>query len=160
MSEFADRLVGAGRTQIGAPFNHHFKPENLCNGGRQTVDACMERGLNEAGYDCSGFVIASVCRVLEISSQQWPRDFRHVKQFERLAIDRPAEPGDAVLFFVPDPDRTHMGIASVTESNLTLHASGLRNQIEEVTIENGIVAINVVPSATLLELGLNSPRIR
>lgn len=121
-------MVHAARLKVGRPFRHHFKPENLCEGGATTVTACMEHGLDDEGYDCSGLAIASICEALGIGVERWPQDFRHTKQLASLAIRALAKPGD-LRVYLSSNQRMHLGIAiSDTED---IHASGVAEVVEE-----------------------------
>ncbi len=157
MSDCGPEIVKAARTRIGVPFRHHFKPYNLCEGGIVTVDACMERGMDGESYDCSGLVIASLCDVLGILPEQWPRDYRHVNQLEELAETKRPDVGDVLLFFpepvANKPRRTHIGIFATEQS--TIHASGISNYVEEGQVEGVFREIKVVPSFVLAGLEPN-----
>ncbi|HSW91663.1 MAG TPA: NlpC/P60 family protein [Candidatus Saccharimonadales bacterium] len=128
MSELGNEIAKSAEARIGRPFRHHFKPVNLCEGGKRTVDECMERGMDDLeGYDCSGLVIASLCEALHISTSQWPRELRHTQQLAELAVDKEFEPGDIRLYYSHN-NRIHLGIATSTEQ--AIHASGLTNAVE------------------------------
>lgn len=125
-------LVDVGRSRLDKPFRHHYKPENRCEWGSQTVPSCWEYGLDDSGYDCSGLVIASLWEVLGISGlDRWPENLRHVPQF--LSASSPGEPvpGDIVVTVAPQ-DRLHMGIYT-SEGNF-IHASG---HYEELCVVEG-----------------------
>lgn len=155
MSNYGSEIVGAARSRIGVPFRHHFKPRDLCEGGGITVDSCMERGLDSDGYDCSGLVVASLCDVLGISTSEWPHNFRHVKQLERLIAESDLTFGDVLLFDSETehgiPRRTHIGIFVARQC--VVHASGLNGVVEEGKVEGDITDIRVIPSSALMELG-------
>lgn len=122
MSELGLQIIDNARSRIGAPFQSHFEPKDLCNFGYDTVDSCMERGMDERGYDCSGLVIASLCDVLEIATNSWPRELRHPQQLMSLATDEGHEPGD-MRVFISQKGRPHVAI-TVTEHR-AIHAGGV-----------------------------------
>lgn len=128
MSELGREVVESARSRIEMPFRHHFKPINLCENGRLTVDECMERGMDPQGYDCSGLAIASLCEVLGISTAGWPREFRHTQQLAELATDEESRPGDFRLYYSAG-NRIHLGVA--TSAQEVVHASGLTKVVEE-----------------------------
>lgn len=128
MSELGGEVIESARGRVGMPFRHHFKPDNLCDGGRITVDGCTERGMDESGYDCSGLVIASISDVLAVDPREWPRDLRHTKQLDALATDQDFEPGD-ILMHHSSNGRIHMSIA--TGGREGIHASGVTKLVEE-----------------------------
>lgn len=139
MSELGDKLITSARSHIGAPFRHHFKPENLCLGGTITTGSCMERGMDPAGYDCSGLVIASMCRVLDMQPQEWPHHLRHAKQLEVFATDKPFEPGDVQFYYYEDGG-VHMGISTMPD--ICVHASGRTRLVEESMAADGAPPID------------------
>lgn len=131
MSELGKKILERAESHVDAPFRHHFKPANLCEGGRHTVPECMERGMDPDGYDCSGLAIASIAEVLRIEAHKWPKELRHTQQLATLAIEAAAEPGDLRLFYSPN-GRIHLGVASETEE--VVHASGLTNIVEKSVV--------------------------
>lgn len=150
MSELGNQIVSSARKRVELPFRHHFKPANLCEGGARTVDGCMGRGMDSRGYDCSGLAIASICDVLNISTQEWPREWRHTQQLASLAIDAAFKPGDLRLYY-SDTGRIHLGIATSTEK--VVHASGLTNIVEESVVvdpSGSFEAIKTIATGTLL----------
>ncbi|HSX28384.1 MAG TPA: NlpC/P60 family protein [Candidatus Saccharimonadales bacterium] len=156
MSRLGERIIASAQQQVGAPFEHHFKPQNLCDGGRVTVDACMERGMDpESGFDCSGLTIASFAIVMGLATADWPQDLRHTKQLEAFAVAVPAEPGDVCLYYSAN-GRTHAGIA--VTATTAIHASGVTKRVEqgEVTDMYGdFVVIKSISAAALRQLVLN-----
>jgi len=128
MSELGNDVVKSARMRIEMPFRHHFKPDNLCEYGRNTADACMERGMDALGYDCSGLAVASLCEVLNISTRDWPRELRHTQQLAKLATEDDFAPGDFRLFYSPN-GRIHIGVAMAGQE--VIHASGKTNVVEE-----------------------------
>lgn len=131
MGTLGIEVLESARQKIGEPFRHHFKPTNMCEGGRLTVDNCMERGMDSTGYDCSGLAIASLCEVLHLELSQWPRDLRHAQQIAELAVDDEPQPGDLRLYY-SSKGRIHIGIA--TESAEAIHANGLTNVVKESVV--------------------------
>jgi hypothetical protein len=129
MNEFGNRLIDEARTQIGAPFRSHFKPENICLDGIITPDSCMEHGMDALGYDCSGLVVASMCRVLDIHPQDWPRNLRHAVQLQRYSVIKDFEPGD-IQFYYYDGGGIHSGIATASP-DVCVYASGKTQQVQE-----------------------------
>jgi hypothetical protein len=156
MSELGNQIARSAETRIGAPFRHHFRPVNLCESGKQTVDECMERGMDSLeGYDCSGLAIASLCEVLHISTNEWPRELRHTQQLAELAVDKEFEPGDVRLYYSHN-NRIHLGIATSTEQ--AIHASGLTSLVEQsiVTDPSGSFEATRVIAAQSLFAALKS----
>lgn len=152
MSELGEEVIRSARTRIEMPFRHHFKPINLCEGGRLTADECMERGMDSQGYDCSGLAVASLCEVLGISTVEWPREFRHTQQLATLAIDEGGAPGDFRLYY-SSGNRIHLGIAASAQE--VIHASGLTRVVEEgiVTDPSGsFEAVRTIAIESLLRL--------
>ena len=154
MDNYGSEIVAAARARIGAPFRHHFKPENICGGGTVTVDACMERGLDSIGYDCSGLVISSLCDILGIRPQQWSRNYRHAKQLEKLAEPKRPTEGDVLLFYPIHADRTRRHIGIFVTEQCTIHASGLLGQVDEARVAGVFRNVKVIPAATLMGLEL------
>ncbi len=74
---FERELLAAARGRLGKPFRHHFKLNNDCQFGTLPLLPCMEVGMDDSGYDCSGIVIASTCDVLGIPTKDWPTSYRH-----------------------------------------------------------------------------------
>lgn len=146
MSEFGGEVIESARGRVGAPFRHHYKPENLCDGGRITVDTCMERGMDSSGYDCSGLVIASICDVLAIDAGTWPRHLRHTKQLEALALEQDFEAGDILLHHSKN-GRTHMSIA--TGQGESIHASGVTKLVEEGEVTDKYGPFEVVQAIAI-----------
>lgn len=159
MSVFGVEVVEAARSHVGEPFRHHFEPD-ICEGGAVTLDSCMERGMDSAGFDCSGLVIASVCDVLDIQPEEWPRDYRHIRQFEALADDQPTLPGDVLLIDSRTESgrqhRTHVGIVSGPET--IIHANGLTAIVEEGWTEEIVTGVRSLPILTLASLTLSLRR--
>ncbi|HJP81263.1 MAG TPA: NlpC/P60 family protein [Candidatus Saccharimonadales bacterium] len=152
MSEFGNEILERAESRIDAPFKHHFKPINLCEGGQYTVPECMERGMGPEGYDCSGLAIASIAEVLHIEGRKWPKELRHTQQLAALAIEDAFEPGDIRLFYSHN-GRIHLGIA--TESEEVVHASGLTGIVEKsvVTDPSGsFEAVKTIPATRLSDI--------
>lgn len=136
MTTFGRGLIESGRSRFGKPFAHHFKP-NQCAGGLQTTETCWDRGLDDSGYDCSGFVIASICDVLDLQVDEWPRDQRHIRQLLKTANPGVSPVvGDVVITVDPkNQDRVHAGI--YTGYGRMLHADG---RTEHMKINESLVA--------------------
>lgn len=135
MSSLRSELFLAASLKVDAPFQHHYEPENLCEGGRSTVDECMKRGMDNRGYDCSGLVIRSLCDVLDIEPQNWPKDVRHsfqLSQFEVIDSAYEFEPGEILLIESMSRSgyryNTHTGIHISGEE--MIHASGKSKRVE------------------------------
>lgn len=152
MSKLSKELVAASREELGKPFQHHYKPLNLCEGGRITVDECMEKGLGTEGYDCSGFVIASFCSVLGIRKDDWPRDYRHSYQLTPFGEDQEPQYGDVLLIDSQAENgyqyNTHMGIHIAP--NRVVHANGKTKVVDEGEVMGVITGIKVVDMGTLV----------
>lgn len=135
MTSLKSELFHAASLKIDALFQHHYQPDNLCEGGRSTVGECMERGMDSQGYDCSGLVISSLCDVLDINPKDWPRGVRHsfqLKQFEFVDKAYEFEPGDILLIEsmsnLEYRYNTHTGIHTGGEE--MIHASGRSKRVE------------------------------
>lgn len=155
MSSFKSELLRAASTKVGAPFQHHYQPENLCDGGRSTVNECMERGMDNRGYDCSGLVIRSLCDVLDIKLEDWPRDVRHsfqLRKFEVLDNAYEFEPGEILLIESMSGSgyryNTHTGIHSNGEE--MIHASGKSKRVERGTPMGIILGRTAIDIDTLV----------
>lgn len=157
MNTTGNQLVAEMQSHIGAPFRHHFKPENLCNGGRITVNACMERGMDSVGgFDCSGLVIASMSRILQIDPTAWPRALRHTQQFAAHATEKPFEPGD-VTFYISGNGLIHMGVAATPQESI--HASGISKMVEQgvaTDVHGEFTAIHALAADHLADIVLHS----
>ena len=154
MGDYSKDVITAARSRVGLPFRHHFKPENNCNSGTATNDSCMEKGMDNSGYDCSGLVVASICEVLGVKTNQWPREYRHMVQLEELAVDENVEAGDPILLYL-DPGengvrRTHMGI--FVAEQCVIHASGITGIVEEGGVEGVIDEVRFISSAAIVDL--------
>lgn len=133
MSSLGQRLVAAARSRLGQPFRHHYKPDNCLN-GTVTVDSCMERGLGPQYYDCSGLVIASLCQIIGISVDKWPRNYRHQGQMEDELTSFTHEPVPGHVVLLRGVGRnglatTHMGILAARCK--IIHASGSQGAVVE-----------------------------
>ncbi len=138
MSNLNQELLIVAEENIGRPFRHHFKP-NLCNGGWETIDTCMEAGMDQNGFDCMGLVIYSLCKVLDIDSTNWPRELRHSLQLRALAHDRShLRYGDILLIESLSPENrpymTHMGFYE--DASTIIHASGISGVVERTPISS------------------------
>jgi len=153
MSNIGDRLITEARSHIGQPFRHHFKPENLCLDGTITTDSCMERGMDPTGYDCSGLVIASMCRVLDMPVHQWPRALRHAGQLQQYANEKDFEPGDVQFYYYEDGG-VHLGISTMPD--ICVHASGKTRLVEESMAADGAppIAQRALAAEHLREIAL------
>jgi len=151
-------VVAAARAHKGKPFRHHFKPENLCDNGRKTVDSCMERGMDDDGFDCSGLVIASLCEVLKINAREWPRELRHVRQLTEYEERTRSKIGDIAIFYFTNSSRLHTGI--LTNDRTAIHASGISGEVEENKVLGEIARVGIIPAEKLLEIGFDTLRSR
>lgn len=152
MSEFGSELIRAARHEIGAPFRHHYKPVNACEGGRITADECMERGLDSSGYDCTGLVITSMCNVLGLKIPEWPQEYRHSYQLKQFGEDKEPDLGDILLVDSRSGSgyqyNTHMGIR--TANQRVVHANGKTKVVDEGEVMGIITGIKVIDMSTLL----------
>lgn len=96
--------------------------------------------MDSRGYDCSGLVIASMCRVLDIQPHTWPHNLRHAVQLQAYATDKHAEPGDIQFYYYEDGG-VHLGIA--TTPVICVHASGKTRQVEEGMAADGALPIDM-----------------
>jgi hypothetical protein len=149
MSELRDEVLRRARQYLDAPFRHHYKPDNVCNYGRRTIDSCMEYGMDSAGFDCSGLAIASLCDVLAISPREWPRELRHTAQLRSLETEEEHEPGDWKLFY-NTKNQTHLGVA--TETDEVVHASGITKIVEEGIVEDASGSFRAIRVVTINSL--------
>lgn len=152
MGELGEEVIKSARARIEMPFRHHFKPVNLCESGRLTVEKCMERGMDPQGYDCSGLAIASLCEVLDVSPAEWPREDRHTQQLAKLATNEGGNQGDFRLYY-SSGNRIHLGV--VTSAQEVIHASGLTKVVEEgiVTDPSGsFEAVRAIAVESLVKL--------
>ena len=145
-------LMYAAEAKVGAPFRHHYKP-NKCEGGRITIESCMEYGMDNLGYDCSGLVIRSLCDVIGINPKDWPMEFRHSYQLNSFASSDPVQTGDITLIESQSKDgyryNTHMGIQS--DGDALIHASGKSQLVERSTPMGIIIAKRSLDTIRLLE---------
>lgn len=95
--------------------------------------------MDPMGYDCSGLVVASMCRVLDMQPQTWPRHLRHAKQLEVFTTDKPLEPGNVQFYYYEDGG-VHMGIS--TMPGICVHASGKTGFVEESMAADGAPPID------------------
>lgn len=160
MNEFECRLIDEARTQIGAPFRSHFKPENVCSDGVITPDGCMERGMDAQGYDCSGLVVASMCRALDMQPRDWPRSLRHAVQLQRYSVAKGFQPGD-IQFYYYESGGIHSGIAT-TSPDICVYASGKTRQVQEGFAADGAspVAQRSLAAAQLRDIVLAELALR
>lgn len=158
MTEYRTELVKVARQELGRPFRHHFKPENLCNGGNITVNTCMEIGMDPVGYDCMGLVIASICKVNGINVINWPREFRHSLQLNKLATDAAPEFGDVLLIESQSNEGyrylTHMGLH--IDTGIVLHANGRTKVVDESYVAGVVTEIKVADMNALSRIALSA----
>lgn len=111
----------------------------------------MERGMDPSGYDCSGLVIAGMCRAMDIQPTDWPRHLRHAGQLQRYATEKQFEFGD-VHFYYYDTGGVHMGVA--TSPDICVHASGKTQLVEESFAADGAppIAIRSLSAMHLQEI--------
>lgn len=132
------------------PFQSHFLPHDTCQDGLITNDDCMERGLDERGFDCSGLIIASACDVLGIPVSDWPREYRHIRQLDTVSsTEIVPEFGDITLFRAPeDHTRKHGGI--YTGGLYMVHANA-RGETDTQAVIEGRIPMNAEVSVLELE---------
>lgn len=145
MGELADKVITAGRERIGTPFVDHFEPQDTCAGGEVTLVDYMERGMDQNGFDCSGFVIASICDVLHMRTCEWPQQLRHAQQMMRLAVDSDPQRGDVLITPIlgksgDTPVRYHARLISDINHNKVLHANRLTDTVAETVAKANIQA--------------------
>jgi cell wall-associated NlpC family hydrolase len=154
MSELGNEVVKAARLRLGKPFRHHYEPD-LCGGGKITTDTCMENGMDNRGYDCSGLVIASFCEVYGIKPEQWPQELRHVRQLDPHQVGGSCRPGDVLLYFGTEFSRAHTSIAIL--GGRAIHASGKSKRVEEVSgivsDKNYFARACAIPAERIISLG-------
>jgi cell wall-associated NlpC family hydrolase len=148
---FGHKIVKAGRSRVGKPFQNHFKPDNLCDSGTFTLDSCINRGMSDEGYDCSGFIIACVAEAFGTDSACWPAELRHVSQMQPLCGEYPASEGDILVYYPELIDgkktRTHIGI--YVAEGIALHANGMTGVVDEGAVTGGIERVGVIPWSKL-----------
>lgn len=83
--EFYQELIKAARHQIDKPTVIHKYLVPGCWRQPQTLPSCMEVGLDETGFNCSGLVIHAVATVLDIRPTDWPHHLRHTRQMWQAA---------------------------------------------------------------------------
>jgi hypothetical protein len=157
VSDLGCRTISCARKNLGAPFAHHFKPSNGCDGGRVTLDSCMLKGLDRySGFDCSGLIIISICDALMMDLSQWPHKLRHTQQIVKLASEGNGKSGD-IRLYTSYNERIHIGLA--TGPDTAIHASGVSQKVEEgiVTDKYGdFVNIQHIPLSRVLRF-LDNP---
>jgi len=147
-----EQLVVVGREKLGLPFLHHFKP-NACKGGLLVLDSCLESGLDSRGFDCTGFVLASLCEVLDVKQNSWIREFRHNYQLEKFADKDEAEYGDVLLIesyseITGRPYITHTGV--YVSIGQLIHANGKTGIIDESEVMGVVTDTRAIDSGALL----------
>ena len=156
MNDIGLELVAAARHELGRPFRHHFKP-NECSGGLETLDECMENGMDSRGYDCMGLVIASVCKINNVSPRSWPKQYRHSLQLNQFATDNNPAFGDVLLIESTSeegrPYMTHMGF--YLAPNRVLHANGRTGIVDEGEIAGIVTDIKVADTLALIGIAEN-----
>lgn len=156
MSDFSAEVINAARARIGTPFREHFTPD-LCEKGTVTVDACMDSGFDRRGYDCSGLIIASICDVVGVALQDWPREFRHNRQMVRLMGALPE--AEDLTFLIGEEDLSdgrldtsprsiHGGIRVAHDRYI--HANGFTGVVEESPFNPGGKQYHALSYKTLL----------
>lgn len=153
--DMAEAVIEAGRTRIGEPFRNHFFPIDDCAGGSVTLNDCLTRGMDEHGYDCSGLVIASICEAAGICTADWPRQFRHLRQMDKiLSSYRDPEPGDIRVYHWP-PTETHKRIRHMgifVDDDHTIHASNNKSQVVEGQVKGKLELLRTIPLSVMLEV--------
>ncbi|HET8708896.1 MAG TPA: NlpC/P60 family protein [Candidatus Saccharimonadales bacterium] len=130
-------------TQIGRPAVNHGKLAGCAFGA--TRPECMRLGMDKAGYDCSGLVIAGVAAVTGMHVHDWPQDERHVRQMQQQAATAEVtalRPGDLAVFaryynfdsLEPECVPGHIGIVVETDmsagSYRYVHTSNETRRVE------------------------------
>lgn len=153
LSVVRNRVVEVAQEFTDAPFRHHYRPEDTCNGGRYTNNDCMYRGMDVLnGFDCSGLIIASVCKAIGVPTSDWSMTYRHVVQLEKLAHYRDPLPGDAILFAdTKKVRRVHSGIC--IKDTVVVHASGLEKELR--VVEGIVTGYNDPPKTVSLQTMVN-----
>lgn len=153
MSDFGLEVVAAARGYIGTPYVNHFKPEDHCDGGNLTLTNCMERGMDVTGFDCSGVVVAALCDVIGLRPKDWPQDYRHLRQMEKLARADEERLGDVVCLEGVKPNGKpwkHMGIVS---SELQIvHADAFSSLVTEGQVVGNVRLRLVIPISILASI--------
>ena len=147
MTRFGNEVLAAARARVGEPFRHHFKPDNECDDGQMTTESCMNRGMDNDGYDCSGLAIVSVCEVLNVGTERWPQDLRHLNQMAmRLRMTCDPIAGDLVIYRSLESRSLHAGIFATGQT--VVHASGRSKEVEESVVQ-GAEPMLVIPPSVL-----------
>jgi len=153
MSNEGREMIGVSRLHVGAAFRDHFKPDDLCDTGRLTLDSCMQKGLGQNDeFDCSGLVISAVCTVAGISTEQWPEKFRHARQLATLGERIRSSPGDIAIFQQEHSPIIHLGI--LVARMTVIHASCSSMSVSESTVLGKFSRIRIIPADKLIALGL------
>ncbi len=79
---FGAELSRAVQSCVGEPFVNHGSMVG-CGSQDKTYTACMETGIGQDGFDCSGLVIHGLSEVLDIDTTDWASGIRHVAQMTR-----------------------------------------------------------------------------
>lgn len=111
----------AGSKYIGQPAIYHQDVSPDCWRTDQTLQPCLEAGLGERDFDCSGLVIRAMCDVMGRSTNVWPMQLRHTRQLWQAVLDagaaQPIEEARVGDVIVCDrlwtmPDGTHKRVAA------------------------------------------------
>lgn len=151
MTQFGNEVLAAARARVGQPFAHHFKPTNECDDGQITIDACMTRGMDDEGYDCSGLAIISVCEVLGVGTERWPKELRHLNQMAlSLRMIREPVAGDLGIYRSIKSRSLHAGIFATGQT--VVHASGISKEVEEGMVQGAELMLVIPPSVLAAQI--------
>ena len=151
MTRFGNEVLAAARSHIDEPFAHHFIPNNECNDGQTTIETCMQRGMGSEGYDCSGLVIASICEVLGVGTEQWPQQLRHLNQMAiSLRMTRDPIAGDLIIYRSIKSRSLHAGIFAA--GKMVVHAGRLGKKVEEGVVQGSEQMLVIPPSVLAAQI--------
>ena len=77
-------LIEVARSYIGSGAIYHQQQAGDCF--RAPSERCLQVGLGPA-FDCSGFIIASLCQVAGRPIGDWPASLRHVRDMWQASQD-------------------------------------------------------------------------
>lgn len=100
-----------------------------CWRSEQTLTTCLDEGLGDPNFDCSGLIIRAMCDVTGMDIDTWPPQLRHTRQLwhmaQELGVARTAaeaQPGDILVSdrFWTMPDGTTQRVPA----HISIKASG------------------------------------
>ncbi|MDZ7744444.1 MAG: NlpC/P60 family protein [Candidatus Saccharibacteria bacterium] len=141
---FGQELIQASGAYLYKPaIYHHFVAGDCIALPREN---CPEIGIGPDEFDCSGFVIKSICDVKGLRPSDWPDQVRHVRdmwndaQTEQVMFKQSALEAGALLitqkyYDIGDQQTEmpgHMGIVLTVEDETVryIHASAKRGRVE------------------------------